>query len=300
MRKFKNKIGVLVGILTFAACKKEEVQTVNVMETQDPLVESLPSLDEEPKHKAMVLGTFHFDSNSDASDIKGKNRMDIFSEDNQKQLDSLMKILKKFNPTKIAVEWQPRVQPTVDSLYNAYKNDSWEIRKNEIFQIGFRLAKQLNHDKLYCVDNRPPMPEAISEMDDDEDLENFADSLGQKELMHAYDDDNKAFNDYLDSIQKTNTVLDVLGLYNSEQYAKRSKQIWLTGMVNLGVYDNYMGTDLTGHWYRRNTRIFVNTANLVENEEERILIIYGAMHKWLLDELFEGSPEFESVQFNDL
>jgi len=296
----KIKVSVLVVILILTACKNEVPEVINVVEIQNPLVDKLPALTEEPKHKAMVLGTFHFDSNSDESDIKGKNKMNIFSEENQNQLDALIKTLKKFNPTKIAVEWQPRVQSTVDSVYDEYRNDRWEIKKNEIFQIGFRLAKALNHDKLYCIDNRPPMPEAISQMDSDEDLENYADSLGQKELMHAYDYDNRVFNNYLDDIQKTNNVLDVLRLYNSRAYGKRSKQIWLTGMVNLGVYDNYIGTDLTGHWYRRNTRIFANASNLAKEKEERILIIYGAMHKWILDELFEGSPEFELIQFNEL
>lgn len=300
MKEFMKKIMIgLISILVLTSCKNETPEVIRATEIQNPLVENFPTLTEKPKHKALVLGTFHFNSNTDESDVKGKHKMDIFSKENQKQLDSLMKILKKFNPTKIAIEWQPRAQSYVDSVYNEYRNDKWKIRKNEIFQIGFKLAKQLNHKTLYCIDNRPPMPEAISAMDDD-DLENYADSLGQKELMHSYDNENNVFNNYLDSIQNTNNVLDVLKLYNSKTYSKRSKQIWLTGMVNLGVYDNYTGTDLTGHWYRRNTRIFVNAANLAEKKEERILIIYGAAHKWLLDELFDGSPEFELIQFNNL
>jgi len=76
----------------------------------------------------------------------------------------------------------------------------------------------------------------------------------------------------------------------------RNKKFWLTGLVNLGYDDQYVGADLTGHWYRRNTRIFVNARNLCENKKERIFIIYSNAHKWLLDELSEGSPEFTVVQ----
>ena len=141
------------------------------------------------------------------------------------------------------------------------------------------------------------MPEPIGEIDD---IDQFADSLGQSVAFHRYDKENRRFIDYTSKIQKEYELLDVIKLYNSKVYTTRSKQLWTTGMVNLGVYHNYAGTDLTGYWFERNTRIFANAANLVEDQEERILIIYGAAHKWILDELFDSTPEFDLIQFNDL
>lgn len=283
-----------LAILALTSCNFIRNKDIKERELEkNTLIQAFPVLGKKANHKAMVLGTFHFDYNMDVSDVKGNNRMDVFSDENKQQLDTLLAALKAYNPTKIAIEWPPSVQNRVDSLYNLYKEGKWDIKRSEIYQIGFRLAKELNHPKVYCIDNRPPMPEAISDI---EDLDVYADSLGQKELYHKYDNENARFNGFLDSIQKTSRLLDVLKLYNSSTYNKRSKQLWTTGLVNLGVYDTYAGTDLTGHWYRRNTRIYTNAINLVKEEEERILVIYGAMHKWILDELFESSPEFELQQ----
>ena len=234
---------------------------------------------------------------TDGSDVKEGKKMDVLSKENKIHLDTIIQKLKKFNPTKIAIEWTAEFQDKRDSQYKKYLEGNWKLPRNETFQIGFRLAKQLGHQKLYCVDNRPPMPEAIGEI---EDFDKFIDSLGQRKAYERYDAENKRYNAYLSTIQKEYELLDVLKLYNSKLYSKRSKQLWTTGLVNLGVYHNYAGTDLTGYWFERNTRIFANAANLVEDKEERILVIYGAAHKWILDELFESTPEFDLIQFNDL
>lgn len=85
-----------------------------------------------------------------------------------------------------------------------------------------------------------------------------------------------------------------LRLVNSEANLKRAKQLWFTGLVNLGHGDKYVGADLTGHWYRRH-RIFVNIRNLAKQNQGQILVIYGMGHKWIMEELFQGSPEFEVV-----
>jgi hypothetical protein len=71
-------------------------------------------------------------------------------------------------------------------------------------------------------------------------------------------------------------------------------------MVHLGAGDKYVGADLTGNWYRRNTRIFTNVFKELGNSPERVLIVYGATHKFALDEIFEAAPEFEVVQITDL
>ncbi|MFK7846506.1 MAG: DUF5694 domain-containing protein [Rhodothermales bacterium] len=66
--------------------------------------------------------------------------------------------------------------------------------------------------------------------------------------------------------------------------------------MNAGVSASIVGADFTGNWYRRNRRILVNIRNQSKTENERVLVIYGAAHKWVLDELFDGFPEFEVVQ----
>ena len=282
--------------LIFLACKTEESNHLSSSQ-KDSIIHNFPVISKVAKHQVMVFGTFHFDMATDGSDVKEGKKMDVLSKENRIHLDTILERMKKFNPTKIAIEWTSKLQGKRDFQYRQYVEGKFELPRNETFQVGFRLAKELGHQKLYCIDNRPVMPEAIGEIDD---IDQFADSLGQSIPFHRYDKENRRFIDYTSKIQKEYELLDVIKLYNSEVYTTRSKQLWTTGMVNLGVYHNYAGTDLTGYWFERNTRIFANAANLVEADGERILIIYGAAHKWILDELFESSPEFTLIQFNDL
>ena len=105
----------------------------------------------------------------------------------------------------------------------------------------------------------------------------------------------------MDTIQNHLGVKDYLLLINSKENSIRSKQLWTTGLVNVGYSDKYLGADLLGRWYRRNSRIYANAKNLVNSESnENLLIIYGGAHKWILDELFHSSPDFQVVQLNEL
>lgn len=246
------------------------------------------------EHQAMILGTFHFNRSLDGSDVVAKNHIDVMSSESQQQIEEIVaEIVADFKPTMIAVEWRPSFQSKIDSLYQEYRQGNWKLVKNEAFQIGFRVAKALNLPTIYCVDNRPPQPESMNEIDD---WDMYAESLGQTEVFKEYDVDNKVFNDYMDEMLSVLNLRQYLQLVNSPEHLKRYKALSFTGLVNLGQNDTYIGADLTGNWYRRNTRIFTNVRSLSKSKSERALVIYGAGHKWALDEIFDGSPEFELVQ----
>lgn len=288
----KNLIFLIIALF-FISCQQ------NVQDVQDQISvdDDFPSIKKSPAHKVLTLGVFHFDRSRDGSDVVASNHIDITSPKNQTQLNQLVEVLKEFNPAKIAVEWRPEYQTTMDSLYQAYRNGTYQLEKNEAFQIGFRVADLLDHAKVYCVDNNPPMPDNINAIDD---WDSYAESLGHTKLWHAYDEENERYNTYMDTIQRHVDVLDYLKIMNSPNNIRRSKQLWTTGLVNVGYGDQYLGADLLGRWYRRNVRIFVNAKNLVQADQENLLIIYGGAHKWILDELFEASPDFEVVQLLDM
>lgn len=288
--------GLALIALFLLSCSTKNEPTEAQNKSPSPLekaIENIPAVSTPYQHQVMVLGTFHFDRSRDASDVIAQNQLDISEEQSQQQLLEIVdQIATQFKPTLIAVEWMPRVQKTMDSLYQAYLKGEWELKKNEAFQLGFRIAKQMGLPNIHCVDNRPPQPDAANEIDD---WDLYAEELGQTDLWHEYDADNLQFNNYVDSLLSVLDLKSYLRLLNSDAHSNRYKQLFLTGLVNLGAGDSYMGADLTGNWYRRNTRILVNTRQACKSTQERILVIYGSGHKWALDELFEGSPEFDLV-----
>lgn len=291
---------VLLAITLLFSCSEQnkEISEHDTSGKMNWAISNFPKINKNPGYKVLTLGVFHFNRSNDGSDVVARNHIDITSDKNQKELDLIIEKLKDFRPSKIAVEFRPEYQSLLDSLYQEYLMDNYDLGKNEAFQIGFKLAKILGHDKVYCVDNNPPMPQNINEI---EDWEAYADSLGHKELWHSYDQENLIYNTYMDTIQSHLNVTDYLMLINSKENVIRTKQLWTTGIVNVGHSHQYLGADLLGRWYRRNSRIYANAKNLLEsNTDNNLLIVYGGAHKWILDELFRSSPDFEVIQFNEL
>ena len=62
--------------------------------------------------------------------------------------------------------------------------------------------------------------------------------------------------------------------------------------IRVGIQNNWVGPDWLGRWYRRNIRMAGNVLKMTE-AGDRILIIVGSNHKWVLDMLFNHIPEFQ-------
>ena len=260
-------------------------------------LDSLPTLKENNPVPIMILGTFHFNYAENGSDIKGENNFDITSEKRQAELNVLIGQIKQFKPTKIAVEKMVTNQKTLDSLFRAYSNGQWKPGRNEAYQLGFRLAKELGLEGVSCVDTRPPQIELDTTV---ADWEVYAQSRDELVKWQAYDEPNRQTNAYMEALKNQMTMTDYLLFLNNKKTKLRYKQFFLTGLVDVGAGDTYVGADLTGYWYRRNTRIFTNIKKLAATREEKILVIYGNSHAWILEELFDASPEFEVIKVEEI
>ena len=67
----------------------------------------------------------------------------------------MTEVLKRFHPTKIAIESVGTLR--VDQ-YADYLAGKHTLSRNEIEQIGFRLAKDLGHHTVYPVDQDGEFP----------------------------------------------------------------------------------------------------------------------------------------------
>ncbi len=78
---------------------------------------------------------------------------DVLLPKRQAEIKEVVDLLKRFNPTKVAVE-APRGDSATIARYKAYVKGEIELRKSEEEQIGFRLAKLLGHETIYPIDVR--------------------------------------------------------------------------------------------------------------------------------------------------
>ena len=249
--------------------------------------------------KVLLVGTFHFNyPNLDAHKTDSTQQVNVLSDEKQKELEELLDYLALFKPTVIAVEaWSTS---NINDRYRKYLNNEYQLGKNEIYQIGFRLAKRFNLDSLALVD-AAPMLLSIYDGKDSTCVRPWLDSIYKDWDFRSdgkFSKRYKEWYEYGDSVEARLSFLDVFKIMNSDKNIVKGYGAYLTGDFENGEFD---GADaLAMHWYSRNLRIFRNIQRLDAKPSDRILVLYGAGHMGILKQLFESSPQFELIPFNSL
>jgi hypothetical protein len=217
----------------------------------------------------LVLGSYHMAN--PGRDIYNMQADDVLAPKRQQEIAQLIEVLKKFHPTKIAIEadpWGKRPQQ-----YSDYLSGKYTLTANEIDQIGFRLAKELGHKTIYPVDVEGDFPM--------QRVRNFGKANGTTakldEISKGWATLVKEQGDFLQS----HTVVEMLQHLNSDSRTAKEFALYFA-VVPYGEPGDYAGPDLLAAWYQRNIRIYGNIVHLVESPNDRILVIYGAGHLgWL-------------------
>ena len=260
---------------------------------KDPDYFLVPNKDSLPK--IFLVGTFHFEYyNSDAYKVEKSKQVNILSEQKQKELRQLLEYISIFKPTKICIE-APERWKTMDK-YRLYKQGKKELAKDEVQQIAFRLMDKFKLDTLYHVDART-IAEELPETKDSTIIKPYFDLI--------FNNYNFKANDNYTNWQKYDTELslklslpDYFKILNSPKSLQRTYGAYLLGDFKNGKYD---GADaLATYWYDRNLRIFRNIQRIITSPKDRVLILFGAGHIAILDQLFTCSPEYNYIKFNDL
>ncbi len=227
--------------------------------------------------EVLVLGTYHM--NNPGRDLFNTQADDVLAPKRQAEIAQVIETLERFRPTKIAVE-RTAGDSRITKDYAAYLAGTHELTRNEIEQLGFRLAKKLGHDKVYAVDadGEFPWPRLVK----------YAQATGrQKELdalMAEFGEMVKGDNAYLAS----HTILEMLLRLNSDEKVAADIGYYFR-QAEFGEPWDWAGADLVSDWYRRNMRIYTNVMQLAA-PGERVLVIYGSGHLAWLQHAFGSNP----------
>lgn len=262
---------------------------------------------ESPKAQVMILGSFHFAyPNLDRIKTKEEDKIDFTTNEKQMEIEELVQQLAKFKPTKIALELKTWTQAKNDSLYNEYLKGSFKLPISESYMIGFRLAKLLGHERVYCIDDWgnineyfdgnnktifQPKTEKTSMLNK---LEAYSDSILKKGREIVSEDSTKK-----DS--SPNTLQNILREINQPEKIKNDHSTYLKGLFLFEEKKgDYAGTDwISASWFNRNLRIFRNIQRITDQPTERILVIYGSGHLYLLTNFLESSSDYTIVPVLD-
>lgn len=242
----------------------------------------------QPQAKILVLGTFHFQDRG-LDKYKPQSNFDVLSQQRQQEIEDVTNRLAAFWPTKIAIERTPNQQEEIDQSYQAYLQGA-SLTADEIYQLGFRLAKRLSHVKVYCVNawDRHYQPMV--------DVETYAREHDQEYLLAQWWPRYQKLFEHLDNAKATQTLREILLAANSEVNIRHGHGAYLVDRFKVGVGDDYPGVDRVTAWYNRNLRIFANLQRITEQPDERILLIIGAGHLPVLRHAILASPEYHLIE----
>ncbi len=267
-----------------------------------PLRQQIDALFASPKPQVLLLGTFHFAGERvDANTTPAYLRVDIRSPSRQAQLGEVIKRIARFNPTKIAIEASPNAKQYIDSVYAAYRagkfrGDKRVSEEDELYQLGFRLADRLGHRELFPID-APPFRIRFSPVDS---LTMFTKYEHQADSSFAFwDQQYTTYAKLQDSLKYHASVVDYLRFLNTDDTQSRSIGRWLV-TTKRGTNREPIGADgFISRYYNRNLRIYSNIQRLITSPSDRILVLYGNTHLYILKHLIKASPEFELADTMD-
>lgn len=218
----------------------------------------------------LVVGTFHMaNPGRDLADVRAD---DMLQPKRQQEIAELVAALKKFAPTKIAVEAEYGNKRTVQEYAN-YLAGKYTLSSNEIDQIGFRLAKEMNLKEVYPVDVMEDFPW--------QHVVNWAKANGADEKLNALMDDGTARINRENAFLHSHSVLETLAYINSDGEVAEDVGWYYRASQFGDPYDD-AGSELLTQWFKRNIEIYNNIHKLIETPNDRVLVIYGSGHLgWL-------------------
>lgn len=243
---------------------------------------------EQGSAEVMMLGVFHF-SSPGLDKVKTKH-IDVTTPDNQWYLQQLaQRIGKQYSPDKILVECAPEEQSLIDERFQQFLQGEYDLPVNEIYQLGFRVAKAANTPHIVCFDNR--------------ELGWDAEALFA-EMPNKAPQTQTQFNKLIEQVttqsnqmHATQTLKQLLQTHNSVEFDNLNKSLYLL-TNDVGVGDSYSGAKAAASWWHRNFRMYANVQHHAQ-PGQRVLVIGGQGHTAILKDLLAYDAHRVAVDVND-
>jgi len=241
--------------------------------------------------EVMILGSYHM--HNPGADVFNMKVDDVLQPTRQVEIRKVVDQIKAFQPSMIALEIKRLTarDTTERANFQAFREGKFELTRWEGHQIGFRLAQELGHQIIYHIDEPGSFP--FQQMLD------YAESHDQTEWIYAKMAEKQASTEESNRGQSSETIGQQLFDMNTPGNIEEGHQIYV-GMCQIGKDGDFPGTDVLTEWFKRNARIFSNLYKITDGRKnERIVVIFGAGHSFLLRELVRIAPEFRLVEPND-
>ena len=288
-----HSVLVAVVFLTLGGCAERSGSEGAVAEVAPAVL--APWAEDAPRARVLLLGTFHF-ADAGLDGYVPRFAVDVRSPERQREVEDAVDRLAAFRPTKVAVEQRPDQQARLDSLYRAYLAGDYELGANEVYQVGFRLARRLGHDRVWAVDapNRTYFPEWT-------DADWDAEVARRPPVDSTWDARYGALYAHRDSLKTTRPLRETWLETNDPARLREHLGHYLVGSFGMSEGpSDYFGADVATYWWNRNLRMFQNLQRITPSPEDRVVLVVGAGHVPILRHLVEASPEHDLVDLSEV
>ncbi len=190
----------------------------------------------EQKPTVLILATYHM--SNPGRDVMNVQSDDVLTEKRQKEIREFVSLLKRFKPTKIAVE-MPIGSTKLDEQYSRYLRGEYQLGRYETDQIGFRMAKELNHQKMYGVDAAGAFDIgrvfAFAGANNQQDIVDRGMAIGKRQVA----EENKLI--------QTGTIREIYKFINDQGRIDEAHRVYLM-MQRIGKDKEYPGVDLLANF----------------------------------------------------
>ncbi|MBQ0945607.1 hypothetical protein KAK07_19870 [Ideonella sp. 4Y16] len=238
--------------------------------------------------RVMVLGTFHFDN--PGLDIANVQVDDVLQPRRQAELRALADSLARFQPTLVAVEQDADALPDrALPAYSRYLAGEGREDRNEILQIGYRLAQRAGLRRVVGIDTPGAFPfEAVQA---------WAGRHGRSADLDAEIAAIQARVNAMEAQQRTQTIGRVLHDMNRPEVIREDNGFYLR-LLGYGAGAEQPGAALLGAWTARNLAICARLVQ-VARAGDRVVVVYGAGHSAALRQCVTDLPGWQLVEAVD-
>lgn len=238
---------------------------------------------EGPAITVMVVGTYHMAN--PGQDMHNVEAVDVLAPARQAELARIAEALATFKPTVMAVEWPEDI---TNERYAKYLRDELAPSRNEVVQLGFRVAKLAGLDRVHGIDSPGNFPFSP--------VQAWAEANGRAEALQGMNEEIARYTARVTDLQQQ-------GIATALRYMNTPEEVaWGQGfymeMLRFGDGEAQPGANLLEAWAGRNYRICARLLQVVK-PGDRAIVIYGAGHAYYLQRCAADTPGVRLVEAND-
>lgn len=239
-----------------------------------------PAFAAERTTQVLIVGTYHMAN--PGRDLHNAQVDDVLTPRRQAEIAAVTTALARFEPNRVAVEWSAE---TTDERYAKFLAGTLPESRNEVVQLGFRLARERKLPRVYGVDVGGEFPY--------EAVQAWAKAHGRSGDLERMNQGIAAEVAKMTTLQSEKSIGGLLRYLNEPAMIARNHAFY-PAMLTFGAGTEQPGVALVSAWTTRNLMICARLLQVIE-PGDRVVVIFGQGHVYLLRQCLSEQPGFEVV-----